>query len=138
MTGRAIGAQTILYKFDDFASFDAVVRLPRTPVTSVSFVKYLDVDGVLQTISSDDYELDAETGSVAPVDEWPTALGTEGSVQIQFVAGYTPTNCPASILDYIKSFVGTLDANREAHSDKPVVAHQFTPRLLDRYTDWAI
>jgi hypothetical protein len=71
---------------------DWAIRLPRSPLLSVSSVKYYDPSGTLTTISPTDYVVDAESDppriSPASGAYWPSAQFRPGAVQITFVAGY--------------------------------------------------
>jgi uncharacterized phiE125 gp8 family phage protein len=97
VTGRAFLTKTLEMTMDAFP-WDGVILLPRTPVASISSVKYVDGAGVLQTIDSADYQLDANTipSRLVPAYEksWPTPRGTVGCVQVRFVAGGTDMPWP--------------------------------------------
>lgn len=92
--GRAFINTTFTLKLDDFPRCaDKSIRLPRPPLSSVTWVKYYDADGVLQTVSASDYHVATvgEPGRVLPVDgeTWPAVdYGRPEAVEVKFVAGY--------------------------------------------------
>jgi uncharacterized phiE125 gp8 family phage protein len=93
--------------------------LPYPPLASVESVKYLDQDGVLQTVPGDDYQVrTAETpGEVAPAygKAWPSARAGEDAVRVEFTCGYgAPENVPEGIRAAVLLLVGSLYANRES------------------------
>lgn len=68
------------------------IEFPRPPLQSVTHVRYLDSAGDLQTLSADDYVTvtEAPVGRIALKygKTWPVALEQEGSISIEYVAGY--------------------------------------------------
>lgn len=79
----------------DLCEFDDCVKLPLPPLQSVTHIKYYDTDDVLQTLSTDVYEVltSATTyGSVHRLDSqsWPTSISADKKkpIQITFVAGF--------------------------------------------------
>lgn len=88
---------------------NGIVRLPVEPVKSVASVKYLDADGVLQTISNTLYQtwLDGSPPIIAPGSPvarnvcWPTLqTGDIAPIRIEFTAGY---GSAASVPDEVKT-----------------------------------
>lgn len=84
----ALITQTFRYTLD---AFEDEIELPRGPVASITSVKYLDVDGVEQTVLASEYVTDL-TGQrarvmIGPTYEWPDTLEGLGVVRIQYVAG---------------------------------------------------
>jgi uncharacterized phiE125 gp8 family phage protein len=82
-------AQTWDYYLHEFPS---VIDLPLSPVTSVASVKYYDEGGVLQTVSSSNYDADLKSlvPTITPVSgyAWPSTAQKPNAVVVQFVAGY--------------------------------------------------
>lgn len=96
--GRAIGEQTLSLILDEFPSCGPI-KLPCPPVQSVTSVKYLDEDGVEQTLATSVYRvINAGRDDVAielKVDQsWPTILEDVGAVRIVYVAGYETVPAP--------------------------------------------
>lgn len=78
-----------------------IVRLPLTPVSSVSSVTYIDTNGASQTLSASTYALygasDAEP--VAYLAEkydqtWPDVRVQRSAITVRFVAGWTLSTIP--------------------------------------------
>lgn len=140
--GRAIMTQTWELTLDGFPS---EFELTRVPVASVTSVKYLDMDGVQQTLSNALYTVrtadDFGYAKVAPVynTEWPLAQDSFDAVAVRFVAGYANAAAvPEGIKQWVKLMVSTMYENREteAYSSRAVsttVQMSFVDRLLDRY-----
>lgn len=77
----------------DGAADRLALFLPKSPAASVVSVKYLDADGVEQTLSSSAYvaDLTNEPATVVPAigESWPSALSSRpGAVRVRFTAGY--------------------------------------------------
>lgn len=89
---RAILTQTWDYFLDRFPGED-YIQIPRPPLQTVSYVKYKDSTGTLQTFSSDYYivDINSEPGRIALAygQSWPVTYGEIQDVQIRFIAGYT-------------------------------------------------
>lgn len=104
--GRCLVEQTWRQDFDCFwRSF----RLPLYPVISITSLKYDDVDGVEQTVSSANYRLlDDDLGSyVKLVDDYDTpSIQSDGGsphVRIVYKAGYANIGAATTVPDAIKS-----------------------------------
>lgn len=71
--------------------FTNEIRLPRGPVQSVSSIKYLDLDGTLQTLSPSSYQV--VIGSSPFVCRayntlWPSTRSQPEAVRVEFVSGF--------------------------------------------------
>jgi hypothetical protein len=67
------------------------IIIPLPPLQSVTFVKYLDVDGALQTLDPSVYVVQKGEPShlvLANGQSWPSISTLPGSVIIRFIAGY--------------------------------------------------
>jgi len=118
---RALGQQTLRYtcrRFPfatdpDYRS-PGIIELPKPPLVSVSSVKYIDRDGVLQTMDPADYVVDvaSEPGRIYPAygTIWPTVRGEPGAVRVEYVAGYA--TIPAQIKAALRKYVGFYFNNR--------------------------
>jgi len=86
---RALVTQTWRLHLDGF--YREIV-LPLPPLQSVTHIKYYDLDGVQQTLSSSVYTVDAnrEPGriSLAYDESWPPTYHIRNAVEIEFIAGY--------------------------------------------------
>lgn len=85
---RYIITQTIDLYLDCFDAWE--IKLP--PLQSVTAITYVDTDGVTQTLSSDDYLVDAVSvpARITPAygEVWPTTRAQNNAVKIRFIAGY--------------------------------------------------
>lgn len=111
--------------------------LTRSPVIAISSLKYIDVDGVEQTINTSDYRLvkDEPTGRVvlAYGKNWPTARDEDGAVRIKYTAGYgtTPEDVPSVFRHAIRLIVGHYYENREPFVTGTIVSEiPMTARAL--------
>lgn len=103
-TARAWITQTVEERLNGFPC-EPFIELPLPPLQSVTFVKYLDAAGVLQTfVATDQYDVinghtppvlnpRAPRGLIAlkPGVSWPSTYGQKGSVVVRFVCGYGDT-----------------------------------------------
>ena len=136
-TGRAIMAQTWELTHDAFPdSFE----LTRTPVQSITSVKYYDANGVQQTLANTLYALDnADEFGVAYVvpvyaGDWPDTRDQINAVAVRYLAGYESVAAvPESIKAWIKLMVGAMYENRESEGAVQTHTLGFADRLLDRY-----
>lgn len=121
---RALITQTITLKLDAFPSDpDDVIHLPRPPLQSVTSIKYVDSDGVTQTIDSANYDVDttSEPGRVKPSygNVWPTPRVQNNAVEVIYVAGYGDDgkSVPEDTRLAIRMLVAHFWRNREAVSE---------------------
>lgn len=84
--GRALGPQTLEARADCFWSPGD--RLPYPPHIDILSLKYLDSDGVLQTLDSGLYALDDREIVPAYGTAWPRVRASRGAVQVRYRAGY--------------------------------------------------
>jgi uncharacterized phiE125 gp8 family phage protein len=106
-TGRALLNQTREIRWDCF-----VDRHELPSALAVTSVKYIDTNGVEQTVSSSDYTLD--TYAFIPFVQsaydvaWPYTRREPNAVRIQFTAGYGSTveSVPALLREQIILLVG--------------------------------
>ncbi|MEQ8226790.1 MAG: hypothetical protein RIA64_01800 [Rhodospirillales bacterium] len=105
--GRALVTQTWDYKMDCLPRDGFKVPLP--PVQSVTFIKYIDLNGIEQTLSSDLYTVDtsSEPARIVPAygETWPDARNQVNAVTVRLVCGYPPEGSPA---DYRANVPGPI------------------------------
>ena len=86
---RSYITQTIKLTLDDFPD---VIYVPRPPLISVTSIKYIDVNGVQQTLNSSVYKVDTESepARIVPAFNqcWPAIRGDINSVEVIVQAGY--------------------------------------------------
>ena len=106
------------------------LRLFRSPCISVTSIKYLDSNGVLQTLAQNPapglpgyiVDTDSEPARIAPANNlpWDITLAQQSAVQVLYVAGYgaTAAAVPETVKHTMKLLIGQLYENREANSEK--------------------
>jgi uncharacterized phiE125 gp8 family phage protein len=122
LAGRQFVDATFKMYLDEFPPGDSI-RIPRSPLDSVTSVTYVDGNGVTQTFSTDDYDVDTKgkRGSIRLADGsvWPTTKFTLNAVTIEFVAGYgAATVVPDVHKQAILVVVSDLYENRGDGQDK--------------------
>lgn len=144
-TGRPIGQQTWKLTLDTWPGqcdrwgpgrweslpYRDAILLPKPPVTAVSSIEYVDVDGVTQTLAANQYiaRLDTVPARIVPAYgvTWPDLRGDEGGVRVTFVCGEPASETTKAA---IKMIVGHFDKNREATGADADLA-PVVGRLLD-------
>jgi uncharacterized phiE125 gp8 family phage protein len=115
VTSRALITQTWDIFYDQFAE----VELPKPPLQSITTIKYIDTDGVQQTVSASVYTVDTDSDPgrvyLAYNQSWPGIRGINHAVEIRIVAGYgTASAVPQPIKHAMLLMIGHLYENREA------------------------
>lgn len=92
------------------------IRLERPPLTAVTWIKYIDTDGVQQTLDPSLYQVDSY-GEPARIRRaygaiWPSTRSQMNAVEVKFVCGYSTV--PESVKRAMLLIVGNLYENREA------------------------
>ncbi len=137
-TGLALITQTWRYALDAFPwgfptvwqggpevawTWSEVLELTPHPVQAITSLKYVDGTGVLQTVASTGYVLDAESRparlrAVYGV-TWPAPRTEPGAVRVEFTAGFgaAAANVPATLLEMVRLMLEYLwDRRRSAFS----------------------
>lgn len=89
-TGLSFLTQTREINFDRFPC--GIIEIPYGPVQSISSFKYIDTDGVEQTlVLNTDFRVDTKSNParIQYIDSWPTAKEQINAVTIQYLAGHT-------------------------------------------------
>ena len=120
-TQRAFITQT-WEKFIDAFPADGI-DLPYPPTLSLTSIKYIDINGTLQTLSGASYKLDVVStpGWVVPAYgyTWPTAREEINAVTLEYITGYgSAASVPQPIKQAMHLLVGQWYENREAASEK--------------------
>lgn len=80
------------------ADYGARITLQFPPLISVDAFRYIDTDGVLQDLATDQYVVhdEYEPAFIIPAwgEVWPTIRGVPNALQIDFTAGYAPGSPP--------------------------------------------
>lgn len=146
LTGRSLISQTWERLLDAFPA-DAI-ELGRPDVTAIVSVTYIDGLGATQTLTSDDYTLDATTqpGWLLPsetLDVWPITDDVVNAVRVRFTTGYGASGgaVPAALRQWMLLRIGTLYKLREevvAGVSLSEIPGNYTDRLLDPFRLWGI
>jgi uncharacterized phiE125 gp8 family phage protein len=139
ITRRALITQTLEIVLDGFPSGGIELYCP--PIQSVASIKYIDTDGVEQTLDPLLYAVDddSEPGLVVPAygESWPSTRDQVNAVRVRYVAGYgAAADVPAAFKTWIKMRAGTLYDNSQAIIIGTIVTpipRDFLDGLLDPY-----
>ena len=98
--GFEILPKTYTWYMDSFDN--STIVLPVTPISSVTSIKYYDVDDAQQTLVEDtDYRVDKYQGRIEVISSWPATKVKVNTVEIEFVAGYTASTVPENIREAV-------------------------------------
>ena len=124
LTGRALITQTWDLYLD---AFPCQINVPKPPLQSVTYIKYLDANGALQTLATSEYTVDnkSEPARIVPAygKTWPSTRCDLNAVQVRFVAGYgaeadqVDARAP-ELRQAIGVLVGTMYEHREVTDDE--------------------
>lgn len=120
-------------------AFPSAIRLLKPPIISVESVRFVDEEGVLQTLDPADYYLDnaSEPGYLLPAygKAWPATRCQPNAVVVEYTAGYGATMAavPKPLRQWMLLAIADMYGTRNASSEKPKVKHQFVDGLLDYY-----
>ena len=140
LTGRSWAPKTLEVVIDRFPA--SGIDLPASPVTAVTSIKYLDADGVEQTMPDTDYYVDTDSlvGRVVPKDAWPETADRLNAVRVRYTAGFAAGSIPPALKQWLLIRVATLYEHREAltmvSNNRLVLPmdRSFVDGLLDPYT----
>ena len=138
-SGTALLTQTWELTLDEW--WQGVLELPYPPLQSVSSIKYIDSDGVEQTLSASAYSV--TTGDPVGYVQFaadttvPVARAEAGAIRIRFVSGYTAAaDIPASLRQAVLLMTAQWFENREPVLLSGAIPQQIpmTARaLMDQY-----
>jgi len=121
-----------------------VIELSKPPLQApLVSLKYIDPDGVEQTLATTEYEVDTtvEPGQVrlAYNKSWPSIRRQKDAIRIQFKAGYGgAVAVPEMHKAAIKLHVGHLFENRELSADTKIELIDFTWKHLAQMARWSM
>jgi uncharacterized phiE125 gp8 family phage protein len=100
-------------------AFPAIIKLPRSPLITVSALTYVDTNGVTQTLAVSAYRIDsdAEPATIEPAygTSWPSTAAVKGAVKVSYTSGHaTGRPAPEQAAPAIKLYIGHWYENREA------------------------
>ena len=116
---RGLVSTTYDLKLERFPSGGGVSELPRAPLSSVTSVKYQDLDDVETTLAASKYTVDTSStpGRLLPAydESWPSTRQHVHDVTVRYVAGYgDPADVPRAHRHEILLRVADLFENRAA------------------------
>lgn len=132
VTRRSLITQTQELVLDSFPSGRTGIVIPKAPLQSVVSIKYIDTNGVEQTLSPSTYRVlnDCEPADVIPAYglNWPIARNDKAVVRVRFICGYgplasddpedpdkeMPNNVPAGIKQWMLFAIASCYENRES------------------------
>lgn len=105
--------------FDDFPQYTGTykdeIRLSRSPVSAVTYVKYIDGNETTITASASDYKTDliSQPARISPDNGWFGTHETINAVFIRYVAGYAnAASVPAPLKHGMLLVIGDMYENR--------------------------
>lgn len=115
-TGRAMITQTWDYSITAWPSSGTPIVLPRSPLQSVTWVRYRDAADAVQTLDAASYLVEPPLIDLAKGATWPTLSAARAyPITIRIVAGYGDRNLvPQAVRQAILLIVGALYERRGA------------------------
>lgn len=116
---RALITQTWDLFLDAFPSANGAIAVPLPPLQTVGSIKYVDANGITQTLSSAKYKVDVATAPARIVpaydEDWPKTREEINAVTVRFTAGYgaAGSNVPEKIRQAMLLVIGHWYENRE-------------------------
>lgn len=140
---RALITQTRQLTLDDF---EDEIKIPILPITGVTSIKYDDVDGIEQTIPSNNYVLKNNSDKLfarvvkAKGYTWPSVNNGIENVRIIFTCGYGDAAAvPQALKRWMLLQIGYWYNNREAVNIGNIVTRlDGVDNLLNPYRVWGI
>lgn len=122
--------------------FTDALRLDYPMITSVTSVKYIDLDGVEQTLDPSDYQVDSDSqpGYVVPAYgvTWPETRVQANAVRVRYVAGTwsAADDIDANVQLWMLAHVAHFFRNRESSTPENLQALPALRSLIDEYVVW--
>lgn len=130
---RAFVNETCVLKLNQFPA--DTIRLPRSPLSSVTSIAYVDANGDSQTWDAANYvkHTDRQPGEISRAYNvgWPTIRDQEDAVTITYVAGYgaNETSVPEEARHLLLLTVADSYDIRGGHSDFAMHRNEAIDRL---------
>lgn len=119
-TRRRLLETTEILELDRFPLGGGAIKLPWTPLVSVTSITYLDADGDSQTLDSASYRVVADKVSASIALEydysWPGTRAVPAAVRVTYVAGFgaSASDVPRAIRQGMLLLIAHWYENREA------------------------
>lgn len=129
VTGRSLVPVTIDLVGPAFPARACLV-FPQPPLRTVTWVKYRDTSGTMQTMSASDYVVTAPSVRIPPAGRitlasgasWPATIDEADAVQIRLEVGYT--DCPVALKKAMLIAIADWFADREDRAAFPTRARR--------------
>lgn len=116
-TRRSLVSHTYDFSYDCFPGERLIRFAGYTPLQSVTYLKYYDVDGTLQTWAAANYEVDTARDTIwlAYETDWPALRNIQNAVKIRSVFGHVTSDEECELAKQAALLlVGHWHENREA------------------------
>jgi uncharacterized phiE125 gp8 family phage protein len=108
VTGRALAAQTV----KAYPEAWGLWRLPRPPFSTITSIKYYDLDDTETTLAAADYQVDAVDGLVLILEEPAVTLRELNPIVVEYAAG--AGTIPMAVRQAMLLLIAHWYQNREA------------------------
>lgn len=92
ITGRALAAGNFALTLDAFPGGDGTIALHFGPVSAMVSLAYVDVNGIAQTLTAADYQLDIANvpARLLPAygTDWPSTRDVPNAITVTYTTGY--------------------------------------------------
>lgn len=129
-SGRSFLTQERIIKMDRFPSCGSNIysrarrgdgmTVPYGPIQTIDAIKYIDGDGIEQTLDIADYKTDlhSDLARIYPTDTWPETSDEPNAVTVEYTAGFDPVSggteeLPEEVKQAMLMQIGTLYQNRQ-------------------------
>ena len=113
-TRRRLITQTYIIYYDEFPPY---IDLQIGEVASVTHIKYYDEDNTLQTLATDQYDVDTRVrpGRIyqSNTGDFPNTYERPNAIEVEFIVGGSASDVPAPIVQAIYIIVGRYYENRQ-------------------------
>lgn len=137
-TGRSLAPQTLEMAFPAFPGDCFDLDMP--PVQSVTSIKYTDMNGAEQTVSSSLYLVSsygtARRVSLTYGSEWPSTRDEPEAVRVRYVVGYNPV--PPAVKAALQLMVGWFNEHRGSEMDPDDIQPPAAKALLNTVKIWGV
>jgi len=123
-TRRQLITAQLRLSLDEFPPADEAIQLPLPPIQSIESIKYIDIEGVEQTLTGFQEALTDEPARLKPEFDkfWPDTRLVVEAVKVEFTAGFglASTDVPDAIRQAIIMTASHWYEHREAASELKV------------------
>jgi uncharacterized phiE125 gp8 family phage protein len=118
-TQRALLTQQWAFTASGFPNASKGIALPLPPLQRVDVISYINQNGVMQTLSSDDYLVDTTglVGMITPAygKAWPHIQRRANAVRVEFTCGCeTVSDVEPDIVLAVLQLIAHFDVNRDS------------------------